>query len=139
MHLEKLKAQLTIDEGRKNRIYTDTVGKITAGVGRNLTDRPFSEDEIDLMLANDIELVARQLDEKLPWWRGMCDARQNVLANMAFNLGINGLLGFKNTLEMMKAGRYDAAAAGMLQSKWAVQVGNRAKRLSAVMRTGELP
>jgi len=137
MNIDNLKAQLTIDEGRKKRIYVDTVGKITAGVGRNLTDRDFSDDEIDLMLTNDIELVERQLDINLPWWRSMSEARQTVLANMAFNMGIAGLLKFKNTLAAMLSGRYDDAAKGMLDSLWSRQVGARAQRLAAIMRTGE--
>lgn len=137
MHHDKLAAQLSIDEGRKPRIYVDTVGKVTGGVGRNLTDRAFSDDEIDLMLKNDIAIVERELDQRLPWWRDMTEARQNVLANMCFNLGANRLLGFVNTLAMMKAGRYDAAALGMLDSQWAKQVGQRAIRLAAMMRKGE--
>lgn len=137
MNREKLIAQLSIDEGRKPRIYRDTVGKWTGGVGRNLSDRPFFENEIDLMLNNDITLVEVQLDDKLPWWRTMTDARQNVLLNMCFNLGIDRLLGFKNTLAYMKAGNYNKAADGMLSSLWAKQVGDRAKRLAATMRTGE--
>lgn len=139
MNLAKLIDQLSIDEGRKARLYTCTAGKLTIGVGRNLTDRALFEDEIDLMLKNDIKLCERQLDENLPWWRKMTDARQNVLVNMVFNMGINGVLGFVNTLALMKAGRYDAAAAGMLNSKWAKQVGNRAIRLAAIMRSGEFP
>ena len=135
MNIERLKAQLTIDEGRKERVYTDTVGKLTVGVGRNISDRAFSDDEIDLMLANDIKLVEQALDRNLPWWRQMNDARQNVLANMCF-MGIGTLLGFVNTLAAMKEGRYEDAAKGMLASKWATQVGNRAKRLAEVMRTG---
>lgn len=135
MNLSRLKAQLTIDEGRRKRIYVDTVGKITGGVGRNLTDRGFSDDEIDLMLSNDIKLVEQLLDRNLPWWRQMNDARQNVLANMCF-MGIGSLLGFVNTLAAMKEGRFGDAADGMLDSKWAKQVGARAKRLAEVMRTG---
>lgn len=136
MNRAKLIAQLYIDEGRRSRIYTDTVGKITGGVGRNLTDRAFSEDEIDLMLNNDITLVEQALDRALPWWRQMSDARQNVLANMCF-MGIGTLLTFVNTLKAMKAGRYDDAADGMLDSKWAKQVGQRANRLAEIMRKGE--
>ena len=139
MNIDNLKAQLTIDEGRKKHIYVDTVGKITAGVGRNLTDRDFSDDEIDLMLTNDIELVERQLDISLPWWRSMSEARQTVLANMAFNMGIAGLLKFKNTLGAMMGGRFDDAAKGMLDSLWAKQTGARAQRLAAIMRTGQFP
>lgn len=137
MNTNKLKTQLTVDEGRKKRVYKDTVGKLTVGAGRNITDRDFSDDEIDLMLSNDINLVVGQLDKHLPWWRKMTDARQNVIINMCFNLGISGLLGFKNTLAFMEATKYEAAAAGMLSSKWAEQVGDRAKRLAVQMRTGE--
>lgn len=137
MNRAKLMEQLTIDEGRRARIYVDTVGKVTGGVGRNLTDREFSQDEIDLMLSNDIALVEADLDRTMPWWRTMTEARQGVLANMAFNLGISRLAGFKNTLAYMQAGRYDAAAAVMLDSLWARQVGARADRLAKIMRTGE--
>ena len=46
-------------EGRRSHIYTDTVGKLTIGVGRNLTDRGLSDDEIDYLLANDIKIAKR--------------------------------------------------------------------------------
>lgn len=133
-----LSKQLSIDEDRRKRIYVDTKGKITGGVGRNLTDRGFSEDEIDLMLKNDIDEVEKQLDAHLPWWRKLNDARQNVIANMCFNMGIDKLLGFKKTLELMNAGRYDAAALEMMDSDWAKQVHGRANRLSDTMRKGVL-
>lgn len=137
MNRDKLAAQLEVDEGKRPRIYIDTVGKVTGGIGRNLTDRAFSDDEIALMLKNDIAIVEADLDRALPWWRQMTEARQGVLANMCFNMGANRLLGFVNTLTMMKAARYDAAALGMLDSTWAKQVGQRAIRLAAVMRKGE--
>ena len=137
MNEQRLAADLTVDEGRRARIYLDSVGKVTGGVGRNLTDRPFSEDEMDLMLKNDIKGAARDLDRRLPWWRQMSEARQNVLANMCFNMGIDRLLGFVKALDLMRASRYDAAAAEMLDSKWAKQVGDRADRLAATMRKGE--
>ena len=59
-----------------------------------------------------------------------------MLADMCFNLGINRLLGFKNTLAAIKAGDYEAAADGMLASMWAKQVGKRAHRLIKMMREG---
>lgn len=136
MNMDKLKAQLTVDEGRKKRMYLDTVGKWTVGVGRNISDRDFSDDEIDLMLENDIRLIEGQLDKHLPWWRGMNDVRQNVLVNMTF-MGIGKVLGFKNTLAAMKAGQYELASRGMLASLWAKQVGQRAIRLAEMMRKGE--
>lgn len=137
MDRAKLAAQLTSDEGKRYRIYTDTVGKLTAGVGRNISDRPFSDDEIALMLANDIAGVERDLDRNLPWWRTMSEARQCALANACFNLGIDRLLGFKNALTMLHFGRWDAAADEFMNSRWASQVPNRAKRVTDLIRKGE--
>lgn len=134
-------AELSRDQGRLNRLYTDTVGKITAGVGRNLTDVGFSEDEVELMLKNDIQRTQRALDKNLPWWKSLDPVRQRVLLNMAFNMGAEapgqGLLGFKNTLRAMEMGDYAAAAEGMLASKWATQVGARAVLLAAMMLSGK--
>ena len=67
------------------------------------------------------------------------DVRQRVLLDMAFNLGVVGLLSFKRTLGVIEAGRYELAAAMMLDSKWAGQVGQRAERLSRMMATGKDP
>lgn len=133
-----LRAELSRDEGRKPRIYIDTVGKTTGGVGRNLSDVPFSDDEIDLMLTNDIARTTAALDKNLTWWRNLDPIRQRVIVNMAFNLGIAGLLTFTNTLAAIRSGDYAGAATGMLQSKWATQVGARATRLSNMMRTGSV-
>lgn len=138
MNRDALIRQLFVDEGKRSKPYRCTAGKLTIGVGRNLDDRGLSDDEIAYLLSNDIDVCARDLDRKLPWWREMDDARQNVLLNMCFNLGINRLSGFKKTLALMQAKRYDAAAAEMLDSAWADQVGMRAARLAKVMRTGAL-
>ncbi len=78
-----------------------------------------------------------ELDERLPWWRTLDEARQGVLLNMSYQLGIEGLLGFVKTLKMMEAGDYDGAARGMLLSKWSAQTPRRAARLSNQMREGE--
>jgi lysozyme len=89
--------------------------------------------------AFDMAMLVAELkrdDRTLPWWRNLSPVRQRVLVNMAFNLGMVGLLTFKNTLGAMQNGSYAAAAAGMLSSKWATQVGVRAERLADMMRTG---
>ncbi|MCW3505640.1 lysozyme family protein [Burkholderia cenocepacia] len=131
----KLKAELTLDEGRRSRIYVDTVGKVSGGIGRNLTDKGFRDNEIDLMYQNDIAETEAWLDRNLPWWRSLDPVRQRVLMNMAFNMQ-GRLLTFVNTLAAMKRGDYAAAADGMLASKWATQVGARATRLANMMRSG---
>jgi len=144
MNEQQLKQDLIRDEDKRLMPYVDSVGKLTGGVGRNLTDRGFSESEVDLMLHNDILRTQILLDKYIPWWRGLSEARQRVLANMAFNMGVGPssedptgkLLTFKNTLGAMERGDYEAAATGMGASKWAVQVGPRATRLIKMMREG---
>lgn len=137
MNYDKILSELEVDEGIRAKPYTDTKGKTSIGVGRNLTDRGLSEDEIQYLLCNDIKNVEQQLNAKLPWWRQMNDARQNVLANMCFNMGINTLLTFQNTLKAMEDGDYEKAAEEMLDSLWAKQVHGRAQRLAARMKSGE--
>lgn len=129
-------AQLRRDEDCKLKPYKDSVGKLTIGIGRNLDDVGISEDEAEYLLTNDVKKVASQLDIALPWYINLDEVRKGVLLNMAFNMGINGLLGFKNTLNHIANGNYDIAAQEMLQSKWAIQVGVRATRLSKQMLTG---
>ncbi|WP_272544494.1 glycoside hydrolase family protein [Burkholderia cepacia] len=131
----KLKAELTRDEDRRYRIYTDTVGKVSGGIGRNLTDKGFRDNEIDLMYQNDIAETEAWLDRALPWWRSLDPVRQRVMMNMAFNMQ-GRLLGFRNFLAAAQRGDWGSAATEMLDSLWARQVGDRAKRLASMMRSG---
>lgn len=133
MNIEKLKSHLELDEGRKNKLYYDFVGIPTIGVGHNLNE-PISDRAIDVILEDDINNKLKDLDTNLSWWRTMDEARQLVLADMCFNLGITRLLGFKETLKAMKEGRYQDAAKGMEDSLWYKQVGVRAVRLVEIMR-----
>jgi len=133
-------AELRRDEGVVEHAYQDHLGFWTIGVGRLVDKRKggkLSPDEIDYLLANDIKRFEGELDDKLPWWRDLDEVRQRVILNMAFNLGTEGLLSFRNTLAAVKAKDWERAAVGMAASKWASQVGNRAKRLVAMMRTGK--
>lgn len=134
--LLKVQKQLILHEGKKGKPYTDTVGKLTIGVGRNLTDVGITDEEILYLLGNDIRAVEAHLNYALPWWVGLNDVRRRVLIDMCFNLGITKLLTFKNTLRAMQEARYGDAAEGMLNSLWAKQVGQRAVRLAKMMRTG---
>ena len=137
MDTELLKRQLVEHEGRRRFPYTDTVGKLTIGVGRNLTDVGLSDTEIDACLDNDVARTQADLDRVLPWWSAMSEVRQRVLCDMCFNLGITRLRKFVRTLAAMEAGDYNLAAKGMLASKWVGQVGKRADRLARMMSTGE--
>lgn len=137
---DKLIAELKRDEGFVSHAYQDSEGYLTIGIGRLIDKKRgggITEDEAAYLLSNDIKRVEGQLDRDLPWWRDLDEVRQRVLLNMAFNLGINGLLSFVNTLSKMKAGDFAGAADGMLDSLWRKQVGNRAVRLADMMRTGK--
>lgn len=137
-----LEAELRRDERAVNHVYPDSLGWLTIGVGRLVDPRKggsLSDDEVSYLLRNDIARIAAELDEKLPWWRTLDPVRQRVIQNMAFNLGIDGLLGFNNTLAAVRTGQWAKAAAGMRASKWAEQVKGRAVRLSLMMQTGVAP
>ncbi len=134
--METLIAQLVRHEGLRLKPYKDIAGKSTIGVGRNLDDAGISPDEALILLENDIARTSAALRERLPWFGSLDKVRQNVLINMAFNMGIHGLLGFKLMLGAVQAGNYEAASREMLESAWAVQVGNRAVELSHLMKNG---
>lgn len=135
--MTELEQQLKKHEGLRLRAYKDTVGKLTIGIGRNLDDVGISEDEALFMLGNDITKAQAQLNKALPWTTNLDRVRYDVLTNMAFNMGINGLLQFKNTLALIQQGKYKEASIQMLQSKWAGQVKGRATELAKQMETGE--
>jgi lysozyme len=134
--METMVEQLIRHEGLRLKAYKDSVGKLTIGIGRNLDDSGISLEEAMMMLENDINRTIEGLKERLPWFGSLDRARQNVLINMAFNMGIHGLLGFKRMLVAIKAGNYEVAAGEMLQSAWAGQVGGRAVELSNIMKNG---
>ena len=136
----ELTRQLKADEGVKSCVYEDSLGLKTIGVGRLVDSRKpgagLRPSEIDFLLQTDIDDRIEQLTRRLPWFQSLDDARKGVLLNMAFQLGVDGLLGFKNTLAMVESGKYSEAAQGMLQSKWASQTPARAERMAKQMETG---
>lgn len=137
---EQITKQLRRDEGVEKSAYQDSLGYWTIGVGRLIDKRKgggLSDKEIDFLLNNDIEEVEEALGARVSFYKSLDEARRGVLLNMAFNLGIDGLLAFKNTLRLVGEGKYKEASVEMLKSKWAAQVGNRAVRLSKQMATGE--
>jgi lysozyme len=138
MDIEALKDQLILHEGLKLKPYKCTAGTITIGVGRNIEDIGITEEEARYLLDNDILRVAQELDNALPWWRDLSDVRQRVLLDMAFNIGTPTLLKFKNTLALIESGDFEGASVEMLDSRWAEQVGQRAKTLSQAMATDAL-
>jgi len=134
---DKLQHQLIKHEGLRLKPYICTAGKLTIGVGRNLDDNGIAEHEALAMLESDIKKINSSLPFQFPYYTELNNARRAVLINMAFNLGIGGLLKFKDMLASIKDNDFEQASYEMLDSKWSKQVGHRAQELAKQMLTGE--
>ena len=139
MNIEKLREELKVDEGCINEIYLDHLGYHTFGIGHLITDKDkewgdpvgtkISTKRINECFKNDIEIVFKELDRSLSWWRELPEDIQLVLANMCFNLGITLLKKFKKFLTALSERNWELAATEMMDSRWATQVKQRAVRL----------
>lgn len=133
-----ISALLEKHEGFRQFPYMDTTGHLTIGIGRNLKDRGITKAEALYLLQNDIADFKKQLDDRLYWFENCPDAVKDVLIDMCFNLGLNGLLQFTRTLEHIKNENYMLAAEEMLKSKWAKQVGTRATELAEILKNTKI-
>lgn len=147
MSLEMLKRH----EGFRATCYHCTAGKLTVGFGYNLDANPLhltqnivddiikngmTEDYAENLLKMMVSEINKTLQVKIEGFQKLDEARRWVLINMCYNMGLNGLLGFKNTLEFIRKGNYESAAYNMMKSKWAAQVKGRASELAKIMRDG---
>lgn len=155
--------QLTVDEGCELFPYRCPTGYWSIGVGRNLESRGLTfgeqqaffgksmsneqaiealhhrgitKDEAQQMLERDMFSTFDALIKRIPYLPHD-DVRYSVLVNMAFQMGVNGLMKFKKTIKYFNAKDYKACSVEMLDSSWAKQTPNRANRLSQQMITGK--
>ena len=131
----KLSEQLKIDEGVRYNPYKDSVGILTVGVGRNLEAIQFSDDEIELMLANDIIRARAACAGLFTNFNTIPIDKQDALINMAFNLGKRGLSQFVNMIAAVNRNDWAGVARAATGSLWYKQVGDRAKRIVNVFLT----
>ena len=145
------------------RPYKDSLGIWSVAIGRNLEDKGLTRNELSslginvnlkkeqvisvllergltkqeclMLLSNDIDDAWEDLTTALPWIEQKPEVVQRVLTNMNFNLGINRLLKFKQTISFIRLDKYAEAASEMLDSKWASQTGARAIRLSNLIKS----
>jgi len=143
-------------EGVKSKVYLDSQGVPTIGVGFNLSRQDslqrissvganyqqvkagkaaLSDSQISTLLMQDLKAAYEQAQSLVPNWNSLPDSVKGVLTEMAFNLGKQGLSEFKNFLRYISTYDYDKASAEMLRSSWASQVGNRAQTLSKIVNT----
>ena len=151
----KLKAMLVKHEGKEAKVYKDTEGHPTIGVGFNLDRKDakakiealgldfakikagtqtLSEGQIDKLLAADTDVAIADCQAVFPKFTDLSDVRQRVFADMMFNLGKPKFEEFKKMIAAVKTSDFAKAAEEMKDSKWYKQVGNRGKDLEKMLR-----
>jgi lysozyme len=131
---------LVKDEGWRQDLYKDHLGFYTIGYGfmvdpakNGRIPRPVA----DFWLRWEIEDRRRQLNAALPWFSRLPDGVTAALLNMAYQLGVNGVLRFRKMLAALQLGQYARAADEALDSNWARQTPARARRVAALIRGGK--
>jgi lysozyme len=130
--------RLKKDEGFRSRPYRCSAGKLTIGYGTNIEDG-ISLDEAEFLLRNRANLALMDCARTFPWFAELDAIRQGVIVQMAYQMGVDGVRGFRKMLAAIDRGDFAAAADEMLESKWARHDSPaRAARHAATMRTGSL-
>jgi lysozyme len=124
------------NEGCRLFLYKCTSGKLTIGWGHNIQDLGISQAIANILFEEDYQRAFRQVADLIPNFMILNDARQLVLLDMIFNLGINGLSTFKKMLQAIKEENFEKAAKEILDSKYAKQCPNRANRNAIMMKQG---
>ena len=130
MVLDDLVVSIKENEGFRGEVYQDHLENDTLGYG---TLMPISPIEATVLLRMRLDGMIKELSTKEPVFNMVPPEAQSILAEMAYQMGVNGLLKFKKTWKYLQAHDFEAAAKEMLDSKWHEQTPNRAKELSERM------
>src|SRR3990167_10186600 len=144
MNLDSFRKHVMWAEGRRDRLYDDKTGddvvlasggRISGGYGWNFSDRGIPPLVIDQLLELAINDVVSEVSG-FGYWAKLNDARQLVVADMLYNLGMQRFRRFVKFNAAMEAGDFEKAADELVDSEWYEQVGRRAVKLVAAMRSG---
>lgn len=128
-----LEQMIADDEGYRCHLYRCSAGKITIGYGYNL-EAGMPEDEAMVLTRYRLSKLEAALIRRLPWFGKLDDRRKAALINMAYQMGIDGLLKFSRMLAACAAGDWDEAHAQAMDSKWAtVDCPKRAARVAGML------
>lgn len=136
--LTPTEAYIQQEEGFRSKPYRCTSGALTIGIGWNL-DAGITWEEAVMIFRHRLAGIQTHLRARMPWFAGLNEARQAALVSMAFQMGIQGLFGFKRALKAVEDGDWDEAGREMLDSKWARQTPKRARRTAYMIRYGKFP
>lgn len=145
-----LDAQLAVEEGNRSRLYDDATGatfetgmtlkgNLSVGTGINLMPG-FDAPELEFLEMHRIT-KARSMLSEFAWFTVQDEVRQVALADLAFNLGVRGLIGWPKFRADMAAKDYAAAVAEIRSNQlWVGQVHPaRANRIEQMILTGLWP
>jgi lysozyme len=126
--------QIKESEGFRPTVYQCTEGYDTIGYGFAIKDLVLGEDICEIILERKIAELKLRIQQKLPFYDDMPEKAQDVIVEMCYQMGINGFSKFKKTIDHLMRKDYKAASVEMLDSRWAKQTPNRAKKLSNQMK-----
>jgi len=125
-------------EGFSRHAYACPAGYLTIGYGLNIEPSGYGLDE-DLaeqaLCRVLLDVEGRLMD--MPWFESLDLVRGGVVLEMAYQMGVSGMLGFRKMIEAIERKDWETAAVEMLDSRWHQQTPGRAKSLARIMRTGE--
>ena len=131
----KLEKMIKRHEGFRGHMYEDSKGHKTIGYGFNL-DAGINKDEALLLLRFRLELLNDELAYLLPFYESLSRRRKDVLLDMAYNLGLRGLLKFKKMLAAMQDGNFSRAKYELLDSSAARELHRRYGELAEMLEHG---
>jgi len=123
-----------LSEGFRDRVYKDTLGIDTIGYGFAIKDLVIDEDIAEMILRRKLEKLVEDTNRRFSFLKDLPEQAQDVIYEMCYQLGITGVSKFKKTLAYLENFEYKMASKEMLDSKWARQTPNRAKKLSDVIK-----
>jgi lysozyme len=127
-------SRLQTDEGFRSTAYRDTAGHLTIGYGFNV-DAGISQYAALALLDAQTQEIATQLAQ-YPWYQGLDDVRASVMIELAFNLGLHGLLGFVHMLAALDLKDWQTAHDQLLDSDAARELPTRYNALALLLLNG---
>ena len=147
---DDIKNLITKHEGYRNKVYLDSLNIPTIGIGLNLL-RPdaksilnkvganysnilngsetLTDDQVKEVFQLCLKIAYNDVKKYVPEFDTLPKNVKLGLIDMSFNLGYTRLSKFVKTREFIVKGDYKNAANELNKSKWASQVGNRAKSI----------
>ena len=122
-------------EGFVEHVYNDSLGIPTIGYGFAIKDLILDEDIAEEILLRKVKALALRVQNKFDWFNTAPDIIKEVVIEMCYQLGLGGFSKFKKTISYLEKENYLEASKEMLDSKWAKQTPNRAKKLSKIVES----